>query len=94
MKRLVYSTCSVHKEVSYTDCMYCSVREIYWAFPTNISGTTIYFVQENECVVRDALVNYGSQYELEHIMPHWTSRGQEVEDFPKGTECTLVHDVH
>ena len=42
-------------------------------------------------MVRDALVNYGSQYELEHIMPHWTSRGQEVDDFPKGMECTLVH---
>ena len=44
----------------------------------------VFFMQENECVVRDTLAHCSKQFELEHILPHWTSRGLTIEDFPDG----------
>lgn len=39
-------------------------------------------LQENEYVVRNALLKYASSFELVHIMPSWPSRGLTV--FTKG----------
>jgi putative methyltransferase len=44
-----------------------------------VYSTCSVYSEENECVVRDLLEEFGGDFELYRVLPRWTRRGQAVE---------------
>ena len=60
VKRILYSTCSIHKEVSWHTFSIVLKQRL---------------CKENEIVISEVLQEYKDHFRLVHILPHWQTRG-------------------